>query len=40
LPQIPIEVDGESVGFSPFDISVVPKAINVIVGKSFSSESE
>ncbi len=36
LPQIPIEVDGESVGFSPFDISVISKGINVIVGKDFN----
>lgn len=35
IPQIPIEVDGESVGYSPFDISIVPRAINVIVGKDF-----
>jgi lipid kinase, YegS/Rv2252/BmrU family len=36
MPQIPIEVDGESVGFSPFDISVISKGINVIVGKNFN----
>ena len=35
LPQIPIEVDGESVGYSPFDISILPKGINVVVGKDF-----
>lgn len=36
IPQIPIEVDGESVGYSPFDISVVPRGINVVVGKDFN----
>ncbi|WP_320054160.1 diacylglycerol kinase family lipid kinase [uncultured Acetobacteroides sp.] len=36
IPQIPIEVDGESVGYSPFDISVVAKGINVIVGRDFN----
>lgn len=37
--EIPIglEVDGESVGVSPFTFSVVPKSINVIVGADFHS---
>ncbi|NVO08714.1 MAG: diacylglycerol kinase family lipid kinase [Bacteroidales bacterium] len=37
--EIPIglEVDGESLGVSPFTFSVVPKSINVIVGADFHS---
>ncbi len=37
--EIPIglEVDGESLGVSPFVFSVVPKSINVIVGADFHS---
>ncbi|HCT30836.1 MAG TPA: lipid kinase [Bacteroidales bacterium] len=34
---IGLEVDGESLGVSPFTFSVVPKSINVIVGADFHS---
>ncbi len=34
---IGLEVDGESLGMSPFVFSVVPKSINVIVGADFHS---
>lgn len=36
MPESPIEVDGEALGYSPFDFTVIPKAINVIVGKNFA----
>ena len=34
---IDIEVDGESLGVSPFTFSIIPKGINVVVGPSFRS---
>jgi len=35
---IDLEVDGESLGVSPFSFSLVPKSINVIVGADFRSK--
>jgi diacylglycerol kinase family enzyme len=34
---IGLEVDGESLGVSPFTFSIVPKSINVLVGADFHS---
>jgi YegS/Rv2252/BmrU family lipid kinase len=36
-PPVYLEVDGESLGSSPFNFSIVPKSIRVVVGADFSS---
>jgi lipid kinase, YegS/Rv2252/BmrU family len=40
LPSMPMELDGEAVGHSPFDFSIVPKAIRVVVGATFREQAE
>ena len=37
-PESPIEIDGEAVGYSPFEFHVIPKALKVIVGEKFLME--
>ena len=39
VPESPVEVDGEALGYSPFEFSVVPKALRVIVGERFAERS-
>lgn len=34
-PEIPVEVDGEALGYSPFEFEMIDKAINVIVTEKF-----
>lgn len=36
-PPVNLEVDGESLGTSPFTFSIVPQSINVVVGVDFRS---
>jgi len=36
-PPVYLEVDGESLGTSPFKFSIVPQSIRVVVGADFSS---
>jgi YegS/Rv2252/BmrU family lipid kinase len=36
-PPVYLEVDGESLGSSPFSFSIVPQSIRVVVGADFSS---
>lgn len=36
-PPVGLEVDGETLGISPFSFSVVPQSINVVVGADFHS---
>lgn len=35
IPEIPVEVDGELLGFSPLEFTVLPRAINFVVSKEF-----
>lgn len=34
-PEIAVEVDGEALGYSPFDFEIIDRAVNVIVSKQF-----
>ncbi|MBO5710344.1 MAG: diacylglycerol kinase family lipid kinase [Rikenellaceae bacterium] len=34
-PEIATEVDGEALGYSPFDFEIIPKAIRVVVSEKF-----
>lgn len=38
-PESNIEIDGEALGYSPFEFTVIPKAIKVIVGEKFADEN-
>jgi diacylglycerol kinase family enzyme len=38
-PPLNLEVDGESLGTSPFTFYIVPKSIRVVVGADFKSVS-
>lgn len=33
-PEIQLEVDGESLGHSPFEFQIIPQCLNVIVGET------
>lgn len=37
-PEIHLEVDGESLGYSPIEIEILQKGIQVIVGENFLSQ--
>jgi len=37
-PEIAVEVDGEALGYSPFEFDVIQKAVKVIVAKKFLDE--
>lgn len=34
-PAIPLEVDGESLGSSPFEINILPRSINVVMNRKY-----
>lgn len=34
-PAIPLEVDGESLGSSPFEINILPRSINVVMNRNY-----
>jgi len=40
LPPMPMELDGEAVGQSPFTFKIVPRAIRVVVGATFREQAE
>ncbi len=40
LPPMPMELDGEAVGHSPFTFKIIPKAIRVVVGATFREQLE
>jgi YegS/Rv2252/BmrU family lipid kinase len=35
VPAIPLEVDGESLGSSPFEINIIPRSINVVMNRKY-----
>lgn len=40
LPPMPMELDGEAVGHSPFTFKIIPRAIRVVVGATFREQAE
>lgn len=38
-PEIAVEVDGEALGYSPFDFEMIDRAVNVIVSEKFLKEN-
>ncbi|HUW06714.1 MAG TPA: diacylglycerol kinase family protein [Williamwhitmania sp.] len=40
IPPMPMELDGEAVGHSPFEFKIVPKSIRVVVGATFQEQAE
>lgn len=37
IPESPIEIDGEAMGYSPFTFELIPQCIRVVVGEKFYS---
>ncbi|MDR2359618.1 MAG: diacylglycerol kinase family lipid kinase [Prevotellaceae bacterium] len=37
LPESPIEIDGEAMGYSPFTFELIPKSIKVVVGADYAN---
>ena len=35
FPGSPIEIDGEAMGYAPFEFTVLPRVLRVVVGESF-----
>ena len=38
-PEIAVEVDGEALGYSPFEFEIIDRAVRVVVAERFLSES-
>ncbi|GHT10124.1 diacylglycerol kinase [Bacteroidia bacterium] len=36
-PTSPIEIDGEACGYAPFDVSILPQSIRIVVGEKFNN---
>jgi YegS/Rv2252/BmrU family lipid kinase len=39
-PSIPLEVDGETLGSSPFEINIIPKSINIVMNRKYFEGGE
>ena len=37
-PEIALEVDGEALGYSPFEFEIIDRAVRVVVAKRFLEE--
>jgi YegS/Rv2252/BmrU family lipid kinase len=40
LPESPIEIDGEAMGYSPFTFELIPQSIKVVVGADYANATK